>query len=47
MKKCLALAPDEVVAKILHATTYLASNVEDDNRDTMKRHYKARFLFLN
>ena len=26
---------------------YLASNVEDDNRDIMKRHYKARFLFLN
>ena len=43
----LALAPDDVIRKTLQATIYLANNIEDDNRQVMKRHYQSRFPFLN
>ena len=43
----LALAPDAVIKKTLDASTHLTSNVPDDNRSVMKRHYKSRFPFLH
>ena len=46
-KNCLALAPDYVIRKTIQATTHLSVNVEDDNRQIMKRRYKSRFPFLN
>ena len=46
-RRRLALVPEDPARKTLEALTCLASTIEDDNRDTMKRHCKSRFLFLN
>ena len=45
-RKCLALAPEDVVRKTCKATTQLAMNVEAENRVIGRRHLKSRFAFL-
>ena len=45
-RKCLALAPEDVIRKTFMATTQLAMNVEAENRTIPRRHYKSRFAFL-
>ena len=45
-KKCLAMAPDDIIRKTFRATTQLQTNVEDDNRMVGRRHFKSRFPAL-
>ena len=45
-RKCLALAPEDVIRKTFLATTQMATNVEAENRTIPQRHYKSRFAFL-
>lgn len=45
-RRCLALAPEDVVRKTFQATTQLAMNVEAENRMIGRRHLKSRFTFL-
>ena len=42
----LGLAPDDVIRKTFGATTQLAMNVEIENRQIGRQHYKSRFPFL-
>ena len=43
----MALALDDMIRKTLETLTHLVGNIEDDNRDVIRRHYKFRFPFLN
>ena len=41
------MASEDAMRKILETSANLASNAEGDNRDTMRRHCKSSFPFLN
>ena len=45
-RKCLALAPEDVIRKTFQSTTQLQMNVEAENRKVGRRHYKSRFPAL-
>ena len=45
-KKCLVLAPEEIINKTLEVIMQLALDVKVDNHDIGRRYYKSRFLFL-
>ena len=45
-KKCLGLAPEDVIRKTFHATTQMQMNVEAENRTIGRRHFKSRFPAL-
>ena len=45
-RKCLALAPEDVIRKKFMATTQMAMNVEVENRVIPRRYYKSRFALL-
>ena len=40
------MVPEDIVRKMLDATTQLALSIETDNRMGDRRHYKSRFPFL-
>ena len=45
-RKCLGLAPTGVIRKTFQATTQMVMNVEAENRQIGRRHFKSRFPAL-
>ena len=45
-RKCLALAPEDIIRKTFQSTTQLQMNVEAENKRVGRRHYKSRFPAL-
>ena len=45
-RKCLGLAPTDVIRKTFQAMTQMVMNVEAENRQIGRRHFKSRFPTL-
>ena len=42
-RRCLAMAPEDIVSKTLQHTTQCYLNVDCENRSNMREHYQSRF----